>query len=226
MTSTESADTSLSRGQELLRVEGLVKHFPSRAGLGRHRVVIQAVDGVNFRLATGETLGLVGESGSGKSTVARLVMRLLEPTSGQITFRGRDITNLKQSQLRPIRRQMQMIFQDPYGSLDPRMTVNRIVAEPLQVHGLWERVAGEKRVAELLEMVGLSTEHSTRYPHEFSGGQRQRVAIARALALNPQLGVGNGAFRSAGDRQPTRNGVSPLSRALGIRPRACRRIPG
>lgn len=177
----------MSRGQELLRVEGLVKHFPSRAGLGRHRVVIQAVDGVNFRLAAGETLGLVGESGSGKSTVARLVMRLLEPTSGQITFRGRDITNLGQSQLRPIRRQMQMIFQDPFGSLDPRMTVNRIVAEPLQIHGLWERVAGERRVAELLEMVGLSTEHSTRYPHEFSGGQRQRVAIARALALNPQL---------------------------------------
>jgi peptide/nickel transport system ATP-binding protein/oligopeptide transport system ATP-binding protein len=176
----------LARGEELLRVEGLTKHFPIKRRLLRPPGTIRAVEDVSFSLAVGETLGLVGESGCGKSTVARTVMRLLEPTSGRILFKGQDISRFTRAQLRPVRREMQVIFQDPFASLNPRMTVHDIVGEPLRIHGLW-RDGGPARVSELLEMVGLSPEHGHRYPHEFSGGQRQRVGVARALALNPQL---------------------------------------
>ncbi len=186
MASTAGTDR-LARGEEILRVEDLATHFPIRSGLLRRQVgTVRAVDGVSFELAAGETLGLVGESGCGKSTVARTVMRLTDPTAGRILFKGQDITGLSRSDMRPIRQQMQIIFQDPYSSLNPRMSVEEIVGEPLRVHGLW-RETGTKRVAELLEVVGLSPEHGKRYPHEFSGGQRQRIGIARALALNPQL---------------------------------------
>jgi oligopeptide/dipeptide ABC transporter ATP-binding protein len=176
----------LQPGQELLRVEGLTKHFPLKRRLFRPDASIRAVDDVSFHLAAGETLGLVGESGCGKSTVARTVMRLLEPTAGRIIFKGQDITGYSRGQMRTVRRHMQIIYQDPFASLNPRMTVRAIVGEPLHIHGLW-RDDGPGRVADLLEMVGLSPEHGHRYPHEFSGGQRQRIGIARALALNPQL---------------------------------------
>lgn len=177
----------LTPGEELLRVEGLTKHFPLKSGLlRRDGAAVRAVDGVSFTLAAGETLGLVGESGCGKSTVARTVMRLLEPTAGRIVFKGEDISHYSRRQMRAVRRQMQIIFQDPFASLNPRMTVRDIVGEPLKIHGLWGD-GGPKRVNELLELVGLSPEHSHRYPHEFSGGQRQRIGVARALALNPQL---------------------------------------
>jgi oligopeptide/dipeptide ABC transporter ATP-binding protein len=177
----------LARGEEILRVEDLATHFSIRHGFLRREVgSVKAVDGVSFHVAAGETLGLVGESGCGKSTVARTVMRLEEPTAGAIVFQGEDITHHSRAQMRPIRQRMQVIFQDPYSSLNPRMNVRELVGEPLKVHGLW-RDGGAKRVAELLEIVGLSPEHGKRFPHEFSGGQRQRIGIARALALNPQL---------------------------------------
>ena len=177
----------LEHGQEILRVEDLKTHFPIRSGLLRRQIgTVQAVDGVSFSLAAGETLGLVGESGCGKSTIARTVMRLTDPTDGRIIFKGEDITGYSRSEMRAVRQQMQVIFQDPYSSLNPRMRVEDIVGEPLHVHGLWKE-QGSNRVAELLDLVGLSPEHGPRYPHEFSGGQRQRIGIARALALNPQL---------------------------------------
>jgi len=181
------ANARLQRGDEILRVEDLKTHFPIRSGLLRRQVgTVQAVDGVSFSLAAGETLGLVGESGCGKSTIARTVMRLTDPTDGRIVFKGEDITSYSRAEMRPIRQQMQIIFQDPYSSLNPRMSVEDIVGEPLRVHGMW-REQGHARVAELLDIVGLSPEHGKRYPHEFSGGQRQRIGVARALALNPQL---------------------------------------
>src|SRR6185369_1518473 len=173
----------------ILRVENLVKHFPIRKGLLKRTVgVVHAVDGVDLEVRRGETLGLVGESGCGKSTLARTVLKLIEPTSGTIVVNGRDITRFKRKQMRPIRRELQIVFQDPYASLNPRMTVRNIVGEPLKIHGLAsDRSERNNRVAELLRTVGLSPEHANRFPHEFSGGQRQRIGVARALALNPQM---------------------------------------
>ncbi|MQA82118.1 MAG: ATP-binding cassette domain-containing protein [Streptosporangiales bacterium] len=171
----------------LLHVDGLVKHFPTGHGLLGGRGTIHAVDDASFTIDAGETLALVGESGCGKSTLAQLTVRLQRPTRGRITFDGRDITQLGRAGLHGVRSRMQMVFQDPFASLDPRMTVRRIVSEPLRVHGRYGRLTGPARVAELLDMVGLGPEHADRFPHEFSGGQRQRIGIARALALNPDL---------------------------------------
>ena len=171
----------------ILDVRDLVKHFTVRgsSGLRSTKRVVQAVSGVSFDVRPGETLGLVGESGSGKTTVGRCVLRLIEPTSGSVSFDGRELVGMPSSQLRRLRREMQIVFQDPYASLDPRMTVGASIAEPLEV----QRIPGdhEKRVRELLELVGLAPDHSRRFPHEFSGGQRQRIGIARALASEPRL---------------------------------------
>jgi oligopeptide/dipeptide ABC transporter ATP-binding protein len=171
----------------LLEVEDLAKHYPLRRGRGGGKV--RAVDGLSFRLFRGETLALVGESGCGKSTVARLVLRLIDPTGGVIRFEGTDITELAGAPLRRLRRRMQMVFQDPFASLNPRMTIGDILAEPLIVHDIGDTMARRARVNQLLGMVGLSPFHAQRYPHEFSGGQRQRVGIARALAVEPSLVV-------------------------------------
>ncbi len=174
----------------LLEVEGLAKHYPLRAGLlSRSKGAVRAVDGVSFRVFAGETLALVGESGCGKSTTARLALRLIEPTAGVVRFEGRDITALHGGPLRALRRRMQIVFQDPYASLNPRMTVGAILEEPLVVHGIGDGAARRARVAELLGLVGLAPYHAARYPHEFSGGQRQRIGIARALAVEPALVV-------------------------------------
>jgi oligopeptide transport system ATP-binding protein len=172
----------------LVEVEHLVKHFPIKSGLVVDRVVdqVHAVDDVSFVLREGETLGLVGESGCGKSTLCRTLMRLEDPTSGRIRFQGRDITDLSRRALRPLRREMQIIFQDPYASLNPRKRVGQIVGDPMKLHGL-ARGSVKRAVQELLERVGLSAEHYNRFPHEFSGGQRQRIGVARALALRPKL---------------------------------------
>lgn len=173
--------------EPLLRVQGLVKEFNLKAtrGMGRKKRVVQAVSDVSFEVAQGETLGLVGESGSGKTTVGRCVLRLLEPTAGSVSFDGVDLASLSFEELRGVRRRMQIVFQDPYASLDPKMTVGASIAEPLVVQG----IAGdhEEKVVSLLELVGLSADHARRFPHEFSGGQRQRVGVARALALDPAL---------------------------------------
>ena len=172
----------------LLSVKDLCVHFPVGGGLGRARGVVRAVDGVSFEIGPGETLGLVGESGSGKTTVGRAVLRLLEPTSGRVVFQGRDVLGAGRAELRRLRRDMQIVFQDPASSLNPRMTVGEIVGEPLVVHGMAGRPAElARRVGELLERCGLNAAAATRYPHEFSGGQRQRVGIARALALRPKF---------------------------------------
>ncbi len=179
--------TSAERAGEgpLLQVDDLKKHFPIRSGIVFQRQIgaVRAVDGVSFDVRRGETLALVGESGCGKSTTARTILRLLEPTSGKITFEGEDITSVGPRQLRRLRREMQIVFQDPYASLNPRQTVRATLREPFQIHGLPE----EDKVNQLLERVGLAPEHASRYPHEFSGGQRQRVGIARAISLNPKL---------------------------------------
>jgi oligopeptide transport system ATP-binding protein len=173
----------------LLEVSDLVKHFPIKSGVFLDREVgaVRAVDGVTFSVAPGETLGLVGESGCGKSTLARTILQLLNPTSGSVRFDGHEIAGLGRRQLRPLRREMQMIFQDPYASLNPRKRVGQIVGGPLKLHGLADGKQLRRQVEELLERVGLASEHYNRFPHEFSGGQRQRIGIARALALRPKL---------------------------------------
>jgi ABC-type oligopeptide transport system ATPase subunit len=173
----------------LLSVTGLQVHFPLRTGLLFDRTVghVKAVDGVSFEIEAGRTLGLVGESGSGKSTTAYATLQLLRPTAGSVRFDGRELTALRGEELRRMRREMQIVFQDPYASLNPRLTVGRIVAEPLRAHGLGTRRSRRASVARLLELVGLDPSYTNRYPHEFSGGQRQRIGIARALALNPRL---------------------------------------
>jgi len=172
----------------LVQVRDLRKHFPIRRGLLRRQVgAVQAVDGINLDVREGETLGLVGESGSGKSTTGRTILQLLRPTTGRVTFDGRDLTALSAAELRAERRHMQMIFQDPYASLNPRHSVGSIVGEPLHVHDIGARDARTDRVRELLELVGLGPSAMARYPHEFSGGQRQRIGIARALATNPRF---------------------------------------
>jgi oligopeptide/dipeptide ABC transporter ATP-binding protein len=184
-------DVARSRGREpLVEVRNLVKHFPITRGVLLRRQIgtVQAVDGVSFDVKRGETLGIVGETGCGKSTTARLIMRLLDATAGEVRFDGQDITHAKGARLKQVRREMQMIFQDPYSSLNPRKTVGATIAQPLVIHGL-AKGDGERRraVQELMETVGLNPEHYNRYPHEFSGGQRQRIGVARALALKPKL---------------------------------------
>jgi peptide/nickel transport system ATP-binding protein len=178
----ESGDTPL------LEVRHVKKYFPIRKGvLQREVAAVHAVDDVSFIIRAGETLGLVGESGCGKSTLGRTVVRLLQPTDGQIIFQGRDISRLGTRAMRPLRREMQMVFQDPYASLNPRKRVGTIVSDPMRIHNIGSRAEQKRRVGEILESVGLSPEHYNRFPHEFSGGQRQRIGIARALALRPKL---------------------------------------
>jgi oligopeptide/dipeptide ABC transporter ATP-binding protein len=175
-------------GAEILRVEDLKTHFPIRGGVTRRQIgTVYAVDGVSFTLNAGETLGLVGESGCGKTTTGRTLVKLLEPTSGRVFFKGNDITHLGGTKMKAVRREVQFVFQDPYRSLNPRMTVRAIVSEPYRIHGLASGSDLRARVDALLESVGLTPEQADRYPHEFSGGQRQRIGIARALALDPQV---------------------------------------
>ncbi|HEY1362928.1 MAG TPA: dipeptide ABC transporter ATP-binding protein [Xanthobacteraceae bacterium] len=203
----------------LLEVQGLSKHFPVVRGVLRRTVGhVLAVDGVSFSIERGETLGLVGESGCGKSTVARSVLRLIEPTSGSIKLDGTDITLLGRAALRPFRRQMQIIFQDPFSSLDPRMTAGAIVGEPLRVHGLLHGSARRHRIASLFERVGLRPAQMDAYPHQFSGGQRQRIGIARALALEPRLIVADEPVSSldVSIQAQVLNLMVDLQRELGI----------
>ncbi|MFI9594852.1 ABC transporter ATP-binding protein [Nonomuraea sp. NPDC052265] len=179
---------TVTANEPLLSVQGLEKHFPVTKGLLKRQVgAVKAVDGVSFDVFKGETLGLVGESGCGKSTTGRLVTRLLEPTGGKIVFEGQDITHMGQGRLRPLRRDMQMIFQDPFSSLNPRHTVGTIVGAPFRIQGVQTENGVKKAVQDILALVGLNPEHYNRYPHEFSGGQRQRIGIARTLALKPKL---------------------------------------
>jgi oligopeptide transport system ATP-binding protein len=179
----------MAHGDPLLEVTDLVKHFPIKSGLVVDREVgqVRAVDGVSLTLHEGETLGLVGESGCGKSTLCRLILQLLTPTSGSVRFAGEELVGRSRRDMRPLRRQMQMIFQDPFASLNPRKRVGQIIGDPMELHGIAKGSDVKRRVQDLLDRVGLSAEHYNRYPHEFSGGQRQRIGIARALALRPKL---------------------------------------
>ncbi|MDG9711583.1 ABC transporter ATP-binding protein [Streptomyces sp. DH10] len=191
-TDTRAGTTAVTDDDDkpLLKVEGLVKHFPIKKGLLQRQVgAVKAVDGIDFEVRRGETLGVVGESGCGKSTMGRLITRLLEPSGGKIEFDGTDITHLGTGGMRPLRRDVQMIFQDPYGSLNPRHTIGTIVSAPFRLQGVEPEGGVKQEVQRLLELVGLSPEHYNRYPHEFSGGQRQRIGIARALALKPRMVV-------------------------------------
>jgi peptide/nickel transport system ATP-binding protein/oligopeptide transport system ATP-binding protein len=185
----EAQGATQPTGDTIMQVRDLVKHFPIHAGFFRRQVgAVQAVDGVSFDVLRGETLGIVGESGCGKSTTARLLLRLMEPTAGSIDFEGKEIAHIKGAELKALRREMQMIFQDPYSSLNPRKTVGSIISDPFVIHGMHkEGGARKKAVQELMDTVGLNPEHYNRYPHEFSGGQRQRIGVARALALKPKL---------------------------------------
>jgi oligopeptide transport system ATP-binding protein len=192
MTASEQPHLTAAKGaggDELLRVEDLKVHFPIREGLliEKHVGDVKAVDGVTFALRRGETLGLVGESGCGKSTTGRAIIRLYEPTAGRVVFEGTDITSLNRAEMKSVRRRMQMIFQDPYASLDPRMTAGGIIAEPLDIHSVGTKAERQERVRDLLSIVGMNPDYGDRYPHEFSGGQRQRIGVARALALDPDL---------------------------------------
>ncbi|MCG0239107.1 MAG: dipeptide ABC transporter ATP-binding protein [Firmicutes bacterium] len=184
-----AAPLQQAQGETLVRVENLKKWYPVTGGSIISRVVghVKAVDGVSFTIRRGETFGLVGESGCGKTTLGKVLLRLQEPTAGAVYFEGRNIFELNKEEMRKLRREMQIIFQDPYASLNPRMTVGEIIGEPLEIHGVARGREKEKRVQQLLEVVGLASYHARRYPHEFSGGQRQRIGIARALALNPKL---------------------------------------
>jgi oligopeptide transport system ATP-binding protein len=183
------SESAAGQNGAFLSVQDLHKHFPIRKGLLVERTVghVKAVDGVSFDVAEGETLGLVGESGSGKSTTGYCILQLLKPTSGSIRFMGKELTDMGREDLRRMRREMQIVFQDPYSSLDPRMTVGNIVSEPLEVHGIGTRRSRVETVRRLLDIVGFNPNFTNRYPHEFSGGQRQRIGVARALALNPKL---------------------------------------
>lgn len=181
-------EAAIARSSPLIEVRGLYKYFPIHAGLfSRHVGDVKAVDGVDFTIAPGETLGLVGESGSGKTTIGRLILRLLAQTRGKIFFNGADITDVGRTEMRHLRREIQIIFQDPFASLNPRMTVGDIVSEPLHIHNIARGKAATARVDELLRLVGLQPYHANRFPHEFSGGQRQRIGIARALAVEPKF---------------------------------------
>src|SRR5207342_239612 len=171
----------------LVEVRNLVKHFERGGGLFREKSIVRAVDNVSFSVAEGETFALVGESGSGKSTTGRCLLRLIEPTSGEVTFRGENVLGFSSARMRAARRDMQMVFQDPYSSLNPRMRASTIVEEPLIIHAIGTRTERKDRVADLFRLVGLDPAHLDRYPHEFSGGQRQRIGLARALALNPSF---------------------------------------
>jgi oligopeptide/dipeptide ABC transporter ATP-binding protein len=187
-TSSQDLHERTAHGAEILRVEDLKTHFPIRGGVTRRQIgTVYALDGVSFALHAGETLGLVGESGCGKTTTGRTLVKLQEPTSGRIFFRGNDITDYGRTKMKEVRREVQFVFQDPYRSLNPRMTVRAIVSEPYQIHGAAAGSELHARVDTLLESVGLTPEQADRYPHEFSGGQRQRIGIARALALDPQV---------------------------------------
>lgn len=173
--------------EPLLEVKGLKKYFPIARGWQREKTFVRAVDGIDLSIDRGKTLGLVGESGCGKTTVGRLILKLIEPTGGEILFEGENLTHLDKKEIHPMRRSFQIIFQDPFASLNPRMTVSEIVGRPMEIHGLVDRSQRNEKVYQLLESVGLKKEHLSRYPHEFSGGQRQRIGIARALATQPKL---------------------------------------